>query len=809
VGARSRAISLLVERSRASGFRDRQLARRPPDVYNIFVTRPGGWQDPDETRGAPGAAPGPPAPSAHAWANLAHGRLEPGLTIGGCVVESVLGRGGMGVVLRARAGGPSGPPVAVKVMLEVDRGSSSYERFAREVEAVRTLDHPGIVRVLSAEPRAHVPWLVMELVEGVTLERAFADPKRSLADRLELMEQVCHAVQHAHQRGILHRDLKPANVLVDAQGRAKVTDFGLARNVGRATRLTETGTLIGTPAYLSPESIRGEDTGVAADVWALGVMLYEAVAGCRPFPGGSPLELVRRILDETPLAPSSVNPQATKAHDRVVLRALAKDPSQRHATVNDLAREVHALRSEKKAPRARARRERAGPSSRVLGLGAGALGLSLIVGAVVVNRREEPAPAPPVAAAPPRPPATEAPVEVATEPPPAPPAPPVDHLADHLVEARRALAAFDGEGAEHAAERGLATAPDSVEALFLRGQARDLRLDLVGANADLADVVRRAERTDPGTAYEALLLMAIVFKGQGDERGAAAQLTRAIGVDERRHEAFARRGLHDLYAGAKDGPTCRDDLRRAVRLAPDSAEALRCLGVLAWDDGARPPGDDATLSAGFYDEAEHLLDEALARAPEDAEALGLRSWVHRNRAAAAKRAQDPEAAARHAERQALDAARALTIFERLDDRPGHFVRLARRERARWEQTQAPDAREVAIVAARRAFGENVRHPPALAELGILTFAYGVEQLGQGDGRAEQTLTTALANLDRALAVNAGLREAALYRALLRLEAWSKRDPARALTDLEQVLAARPDHPQALALKAEAERLLGR
>jgi tetratricopeptide (TPR) repeat protein len=269
--------------------------------------------------------------------------LGPGDLLAGCRIERELGRGGMGAVYQGRTA--DGRLVALKVMLGRNAKPTERERFRREADAYKDLRHPGIVELLRAELKGPQPCMVMELVEGGDLEGAFARGELSLDERLELVEQVCHAVQFAHSRGILHRDLKPANVLIDTEGRAKVTDFGIGRDLDRETRLTVSGTMLGTLGYMSPEQALGEgELTSATDVFSLGVMLYEAITGELPFSGGSQVEVVAKLLKTDPKPPSKVSREAGPAHDALVARSLAKAPADRLASALELAAGISALR---------------------------------------------------------------------------------------------------------------------------------------------------------------------------------------------------------------------------------------------------------------------------------------------------------------------------------------------------------------------------------------------------------------------------------------------------------------------------------
>ena len=299
--------------------------------------------------------------------------LCPGALVAGCRLEEELGRGAMGVVWRG-LDLASGRPVAVKLLLRLE--PERRERFAREAALMAGLEHPGIVRLLRASPgdAASPPALVMELVPGTTLGQVLRRDL-PLPERLLLVEQVARAVQHAHSRGVVHRDLKPENVLVGADGQVRVADFGLGRDLTRATRLTQSGWVVGTPMTMAPEVVRGDKhTGPAADVYSLGAILYQALTGGAPYEAESLPELFRAIEAGRLVPPSRYEPALGPDHDQVCARALAVDPARRQRSAGRLAEEVRCLRLG--LPLGRADRER----RRWLGLagaGLGAVALAL------------------------------------------------------------------------------------------------------------------------------------------------------------------------------------------------------------------------------------------------------------------------------------------------------------------------------------------------------------------------------------------------------------------------------------------------
>ncbi|MGE0707410.1 MAG: bifunctional serine/threonine-protein kinase/formylglycine-generating enzyme family protein [Planctomycetota bacterium] len=237
-----------------------------------------------------------------------------------------LGRGAMGVVLLAHERSPA-REVAIKLVQE-DPHPARRARFRREGEVAAGLLHPGIVRVHAAGETPLGPYLVYEYVEGAqTLGDVL--PSLERPQRVALIRDAARALGYAHERGVVHRDVKPDNLLVDRDGRLRVADFGLALRTDERQRLTQTGQLLGTPAYMAPEQLAAErDPGPAADVWALGVVLYEALTDEHPFLAPNLIELVGRV-GAGPAPPSSLA-EVSPALEAVCLRALAADPAERY-----------------------------------------------------------------------------------------------------------------------------------------------------------------------------------------------------------------------------------------------------------------------------------------------------------------------------------------------------------------------------------------------------------------------------------------------------------------------------------------------
>jgi eukaryotic-like serine/threonine-protein kinase len=256
-------------------------------------------------------------------------------------VQSVLGRGGMGVVFRARHL-RLGRLVALKMTLAGSYASPhERERFRREAEAVAALRHPNLVQVYDAGDWAGRPYFTMELMEGGSLAEKLAGTPQPARQAAALLATLAEAVQVAHQGGIVHRDLKPANVLLTADGFPKIADFGLARRLEGDAKLTQSGVLMGTPSYMAPEQGRGQpNIGPAVDVYALGAILYELLTGRPPFRGESAAETVHQLLTQDPVPPSRLNGKVPRALETICLMCLRKEPARRYATAAELSADL-------------------------------------------------------------------------------------------------------------------------------------------------------------------------------------------------------------------------------------------------------------------------------------------------------------------------------------------------------------------------------------------------------------------------------------------------------------------------------------
>ncbi len=738
-------------------------------------------------------------------------------TLGPYDILYEIGSGGFGAVYRARHRA-TGAEVALKVPGgEALADPVQVRRFLRESELAREIEHPGIVRALdSGEDRGRA-WFAMELIEGESLHEVVSQESLPWERAARIAREVADALAAAHAKGILHRDVKPGNILLDRAGVPHLTDFGLAKDVATGSRLTRTGVAVGTPEYMSPEQARGEvhDLGPATDVWGVGVVLYQMLAGRKAFDGESPESVVEKVILREPAPLRRLRPDVPKGLVRVVRVCLAKAARDRYrdagALRDDLDRVLRGERPVARPPRARGRRA-----------ATAALAAAAIAAAVSALW----AGPPPSAAGAPQGTAAEAPLVSAAE-----------RLAARAraaaagdpAEAARlfaeALAADAGYGSRDAwrLERGLllwavGDGPaarvewDSIPVgsaewtagRFWRGLEALGRLDAPGARPDLEAAARGAtrearlaraaldsiehewlaarERLRGEEGWEAALLRGYVETH--DPGGDAAAAIREYGVALAGGILFGwvLYNRASLRNGAGDPAGALEDLAEGLRRRPDWPEALNLRATMraALGDlhGAladltealrlRPTADDALSNRGNV--RRHLGDLAGALADCDA-AVGL----------------DPCSVAaltnRGLARAALgDAAGAIRDFDAaLRLRPGDLE-------ARWNRGGARAVLGDAAGAAED-FTECLRLGPGNAAI-LYNRASARHALGDRAG--------ALADLDEAIRLRPDFPDARLNRGNAR---WDLRDRRGALEDFTEALRLRPNHPLTLANRA--------
>jgi serine/threonine-protein kinase len=274
--------------------------------------------------------------------------------------------------------------VALKFLHErFSQDAQFVERFRREAQAAAGLQHPNVVGVYDRGDWEGVHYIAMEYVQGAAL-KDLIERGLSVGESVEITRQILAGARFAHERGIVHRDLKPGNVLVDREGRARVTDFGIAR--AGASEITQTGSVLGTAHYLSPEQAQGLEVGAASDLYSVGVILYEALTGSVPFDGDSAVTIALKQVSEQPRPPSELNDNVSPALDAVVLKALAKDPANRFASAEEFSRALDAAEADPSSIGDTAAYGAVGPAA-AAGLGAAA-GAALGADAAMAQEQE-------------------------------------------------------------------------------------------------------------------------------------------------------------------------------------------------------------------------------------------------------------------------------------------------------------------------------------------------------------------------------------------------------------------------------------
>ena len=460
--------------------------------------------------------------------------------IPGYEVEGLLGRGGMGIVYKARHLGLN-RFVALKMLIfGAYAGPNERARFRREAEAEASLRHPNIVHVYDVGDHEGWPYFTMEFVEGGSLAQALAGTPQPARQAAELLAVLAEAVHVAHQGGIVHRDLKPANILLTADGTPKIADFGLARHFDGEPALTLSGAKVGTPSYMAPEQVVGKvgTIGPAADIYALGAVLYEMLTGRPPFRGETASETERQVVSEEPVLSARFNARVRRDLETFCLTWLHKYPQRRYSDAGALAEDVrrfvagHPIRARRTNPLERAWRWcRRNPSGAALAATVLIMvGLS-VGGALWVQRQR---------------------LERRLE-----------------AELRRGRARLAIEGAlEHQEDLRLRGLWDDAKVELALAEARlydaesdALRLRLTQAHSELEKAMK-AEAEDPGLA----LRMAMAEAELGRAGRVEALLTRAISRQARDPNTWVESGLVRERLGRTDQAAA--DFARAIDLLP-------------------------------------------------------------------------------------------------------------------------------------------------------------------------------------------------------------------------------------------------
>src|SRR3954470_4950648 len=261
--------------------------------------------------------------------------------IGDYEIKGELGRGGMGVVYRARQISLN-RMVALK-MLTGHYGPNELTRFLAEAETAAGLHHTNIIQIYEVGDVEGAPFFSMEYVESGSLADQLLTGPIEQRDAAQLLMSVARALHFAHRNGVVHRDLKPANILLDPEDVPKVADFGIAKRLTANTALTQSGDVIGTPTYMSPEQARGtsRDVGAAADVYSLGAILYEMLSGRPPFlPEDDETALTVRVIIEDPVSPAFYRPGISRELETICLKCLEKEPASRYESAAALAEDL-------------------------------------------------------------------------------------------------------------------------------------------------------------------------------------------------------------------------------------------------------------------------------------------------------------------------------------------------------------------------------------------------------------------------------------------------------------------------------------
>jgi tetratricopeptide (TPR) repeat protein len=571
---------------------------RTPDVDRTRLTTPGtdAGEFPTVAADTDAYEP-PPVTAAVRTPGPAH--------VPGFEILRVLGRGGMGVVYEARQVALK-RTVALKMILAGGHaGPAELARFRTEGEAVARLQHPNVVQIYEVGEADGLPFFALEFCPGGALDKHLKGTPQPPAEAARLLRSLAAGVQAAHEKNIVHRDLKPANVLFAADRTPKVTDFGLAKRLDAAGD-TASGALLGTPSYMAPEQAQGKgnSVGPAADVYALGAILYECLTGRPPFKADTLMDTVNQVVTAEPVPPRQLNLKVPRDLETVCLKCLHKDPARRYAAAADLAEELDRFLAGKPV---RARPvgpfERAGRWCRRNPLAAGLalLGVFLLVGGT------------------------------------------------SLSTYYAVLAKSRAEGAERGAQIAISTLETVIYTVHdkladipaARGVRRELLQSAVADLKRISSEYQTQRRIDRGTGT-ALYRLAIVYRDLGSETGgdagdsavrcfeqAAAIFEPLLAKDPdnddlRRELAYTYDKLGQLFLDAKLLPRARDPLRKAIELRtlnvqrqPDNSlyRYHLAISLACWGDLERESGQPEAARR-YYREARELGERLVAAEPQ-------------------------------------------------------------------------------------------------------------------------------------------------------------------------------------------------
>jgi serine/threonine-protein kinase len=291
-----------------------------------------------------GTSPGVTSPAATPAQELAPGALFAGRYR----IEQILGRGGMGIVYKA-VDAQLDETVAIKTLPGdvMQRSPEDLERFKREIRLARKITHRNVLRTYDYGEAEGVYFISMEFVRGYTLSELSEEVEnRQMAPRVAVgvSRQICRGLQVAHEQGIIHRDIKPQNVLIDHKGEVKLMDFGIARMAEAPEAMTQAGLIVGTPHYMSPEQVQGKQLDPRSDVYSMGVLIYEMLAGRRPFESSSLTGVLTAHITEKPKPPIELRPEIGRDINAIVMKCLEKDPKSRYANAGELLHDLDSLK---------------------------------------------------------------------------------------------------------------------------------------------------------------------------------------------------------------------------------------------------------------------------------------------------------------------------------------------------------------------------------------------------------------------------------------------------------------------------------